>query len=395
MTVKAGEWLPKDKVCIVGIGETEYTRWGQIKRPEFQLACEAILKAIDDAGLKVTDIDGICAHADDRNRASMLATALGIPQLRFANMVWGAGGGGTMASQMNASMAVATGTANYVVAFRALAQGQFGRIGTSRVGAAARMPTPAAFATPWGCMTAGQSLAAMQARRHMHLYGTTSRHYGNISVAAYKHAQRNPRAVMYGRPITIEDHQNSRYIDWPLHLYDYCQESDCSAAAVYTTAERAKDLKHRPVYVVAAAQGTIGRQAATFNADPYCSAKGETVARDLWARSGLTPKDINVAQTYENFTPNVLHVFEDFGFCKKGEGGPFTEGGRLEWPDGEFPINTSGGNLAEAYVHGFELVNEAVRQMRGTSTCQVEGAELCLCTSMGSVELSSCMIVRR
>jgi len=388
------EWYPKDKVCIVGIGETEYTKWGQITRSEFQLACEAILKAIDDAGLTVQDIDGITSFSNDRNDATRLAAVLGMRQLRWCSMVWGGGGGGGSASVLHALSAVATGTAKHVVAFRALAQGQFGRFGEGR--AMPRVTGPAAFMVPYGTMTPAQTLAAMQARRHMHEYGTTSRQFGAIAVACYKHAQRNPRAVMYGKPITLEEHQKSRWIVEPLHLYDCCQENDGAAAIVLTSTERAKDLKQCPVYIMAASQGTEGRHGVgAYNSPDFTTANFESVARDLYARAGITPKDVDVAQIYENFTPLALMSMENHGFCKHGEGGAFVEGGRIEWPDGELPINTSGGNLAECYMHGFELVIEAVRQMRGTSTCQVKDAEICLVASGPGVSPVSDMIVRR
>ena len=388
---------PKDKVCIVGHGQTEYTKWGQITRPEFQLACEAILKAVDDAGLSIKDIDGIASYGNDRSEGALLASTLGMDELRFHNMFWGAGGGGCMGSVMNASLAVATGAAKYVVAFRSLAQGQFGRYGQARAPAGVRLPGAAAFQAPYGAMTPAITLAAMQARRHMHLYGTESRHFGMISVASYKHAQYNPAAVMYGHPLTLEQHQASRMICDPVHLYDCCQENDGSAAVILTTPERAKDLKHPPVYIMAAAQGAVFRQAMNLNCpdEHFASPKGVTVARDLFARAGVTPKDIDVVQVYENFTPNVLMALEDHGFCKRGEGKDFVENGRLEWPDGALPLNTSGGNLAECYMHGLELVIEGVRQMRGTSTCQVKDAEICFLSSMGSVALSSNLMLRR
>lgn len=392
------DWPMKDKVAIVGIGETEYTKWGQIKRSEFQLGCEAILKAVEDAGLSVKDIDGIASYSLDRNEPVMIATALGIPQLRFSNMFWGGGGGGGSGAVHNAAMAIYSGTANYVVAFRALAQGQFQRFGgpiAGLVGAGERIGGSMAYSLPYGLISAPQ-MFAMQTRRHMHLYGTTSRQLGAVAVASRKHAQRNPRAVMYGRPITIEDHQNSRMVADPLRLFDCCLESDGAAAVVLTSAERARDLKQRPVYVMAASQGSGPRQELfAFNKPNFDTANFEEVAKDLYERAGVTPKDIDVAQIYEDFTGMVIMSIENHGFCKRGEGGPFVEGGRIEWPDGELPINTSGGNLAEAYIHGFELITEAVRQMRGTSTCQVKDAEICLVASGPGVAPVSDMIVRR
>ena len=390
------DWPMKNKVAIVGIGETEFTKWGQIKRSEFQLACEAILKAVRDAGLNMKDIDGFASYSNDRNDPSKLATALGVPVVRFSSMMWGGGGGGGSGAVHNAAMAAATGSANYVVAFRGIAQGQLGRFGQAMTfGAGApRVPAPAAYGSPYGLMSPAQRFA-MQTRRHMHLYGTTSRQLGAVAVASRKHAQRNPRAVMYGRPMTIEDHQNSRMIVDPFRLLDCCLESDGAAAVVLTSAERAKDLKQRPVYVMAAAQGSGPRQWSAFIKPNFDTANFEEVAKDLYERAGITPKDIDVAQIYENFTGMVIMSIENHGFCQRGEGGPFVEGGRIEWPDGDLPINTSGGNLSEAYIHGFELVTEAVRQMRGTSTCQVKDAEICLVASGPGVAPVSDMILRR
>jgi acetyl-CoA acetyltransferase len=378
----------------VGIGETEYTKWGGIAdRSEFQLACEAILKALDDAGLSTDELDGFSTYSNDRNTGIDLAAALGIPQLRYASVLTMGGGGGGAAAIMNGVMAVATGTADVVACYRSLCQGQFGRFGQSR--AAGAVTGGPAYTAPFGLMSPPGSYG-IRARRYMHEYGITSRQFGHISVAAYKHAQRNPRAVMYGRPITIEDHQNSRIVVDPLHLYDCCQENDGAAAIIVTTAERAKDLKQRPVYVMGAAQGSGFRsQVPAGNRPDFVSSSFTTVARDLYARAGVGPKDIDVAQIYENFTPMAMMSIEEHGFCKRGEGGAFVENGRIEWPDGELPINTSGGNLAEAYIHGFELYIESTRQMRGTSTCQVENAEIGLCAGGPGTEYVSNIIMRR
>src|SRR5262249_39341320 len=206
------------------------------------------------------------------------------------------------------------------------------------------------------------------------------------AIASYKHAQRNPRAVMYGRPLTMEQYLSSRMIVDPFRLYDCCLENDGAAAVVITTAERARDLPNKPAYILGAAQGTGYREGLTApNKPEYTGANFSTVGRRLWEQWGVRPDEVDVAQIYENFTGAVIMSLEDNGFCKKGEGGPFVEGGRIEHRDvadpgaphaGELPVNTSGGNLAEAYIHGFELVVEAVRQVRGRSTCQGPDAEL-------------------
>ncbi|MDO8672904.1 MAG: acetyl-CoA acetyltransferase, partial [Dehalococcoidia bacterium] len=286
-----------------------------------------------------------------------------------------------------------SGSANCVVAFRAQAEGQFGRFGQSR--GSSLVSGGMAHVNPYGLMTAAQTFA-LQVRRHMHLYGTTSRQLGAVAVACRKHAQYNPRAIMYGKTMTIEDHQRSRMIADPLRLYDCCLETDGAAAAVITSAERARLCRHRPVYIMGVSQGGGSKQGAFRIGKPnYDTANFEEVARDLWERAGVTPKDIDVAQIYENFTGMVIMSIENHGFCRKGEGGPFVEGGRIEWPKGGLPINTSGGGLSEAYVHGFNLITEAVRQMRGTSTCQVKDAEICLVASAPGVSPVSDMILRR
>jgi acetyl-CoA acetyltransferase len=390
----ADAWFPKDKVCIVGIGETAYTRWGRATKSEFHLALEAVVNACRDAGLDPKELDGFCSFSDDRNQPVKMAAALGCKELKISSMFWGGGGGGGSGAVMNACLAVATGSADYVVAFRSLAQGQFGRFGQSRAGG--RVGGDAAFTAPWGQLSAPHTFA-MRTRRHMHQYGTTSQQMGRVSVASYRNAQRNPRAVMHGRPITLEDHQTSRMIVDPFHLYDCCLETDGAAAVILTTPERARNLKQLPIYVMAASQGNPYKGgAAAFTGPDIASANFQDgVAKNLYARAGVGPQDIDVAQIYENFTGMVIMSLEEHGFCKRGEGGPFVESGIIDWPNGKLPINTSGGNLAEAYTHGFELVNEAVRQLRGASTCQVKGAEICLVASGPGVSPVSDLIVRR
>lgn len=377
----------RDKVCIIGIGETEYTKHGQIGKPEFRLALEAIIAACDDAGLDPHDIDGFCSYAGDRNDPNRLSTALNLPHYSFGNMVYAGGGGGVCAALGNAAAGIVAGYANFVVVYRALAQGEFGRFGRSRRGG--RMSGFWAFNIPNGLMTPAQWLG-MQMQRHMYEYGTTSEQLGHIAVACNKHAQHNPRAVMNGRPITLEDHQNSRMIVDPYRLYDCCLETDGAAALILTSAERVRDFRQPPVYISATAQGSGNRQWHTIGGyykPDFLGANYSTMVDRLYDAAGMGPEDIDVGQFYENFTGQVLTSIEDHRFCARGEGGPFVEGGRIEHRDvadegapfaGGFPINTAGGNLAEAYTHGLNLAVEGVRQMRGQSTMQVEGARTCL-----------------
>lgn len=373
------------KTAIVGVGESAYTRWGKAAKSEFALALDAIRAAIADAGLRVQDIDGFASYSNDRNDPVRLANALGLPFIGFANMVWGGGGGGTCAAVANAAAAVHAGYAKYVIAFRSLAQGQFGRFGQGRSGG--RVGGEAQFVFPFGSLTPAHWIA-LQTRRHMHEYGTRQEHLGMVAIASYKHAQRNPRAVMYGRPLTMEQYLTSRMIVDPFRLYDCCLENDGAAAVIVTTAERARDLRQKPAYILGAVQGSGYRESLlSVNKPAYTGANFSEHGRRLWEQTGVRPDEVDVAQIYENFTGAVIMTLEEHGFCKKGEGGPFVEGGRIEHRDvadpgaphaGELPINTSGGNMAEAYIHGFELVVEAARQIRGASTSQVPDARLSL-----------------
>jgi len=386
-------WPLSDKACIVGIGESQYWKHGGATESAFRLACRAILAACEDAGLKQQEIDGLVGYIRERTGIEKLAAGFGIRNLRFANS-WSGGGGGVAAVAMNAAMAVASGAANYVVCYRAICQGQQPRLGQAR-------PDPVAadsdaFSWPWGLLSPAQGMA-LKVRRYMYETGTTREDFAPIALACYAHAQRNRRAIMYGHPLTLEQYLDSRVIVDPLHLFDCCLESDGAVAFIVTTAERARALKQTPVYMMSAVQGSDMRSehVASPNMPNFASSNFRTIAPELWARAGITAKDVDTAQIYETFVPLVLMALEDFGFCARGEGKDFVKGTRLFWPDGDLPLNTSGGNLAEAYIHGLELVNEAVRQMRGTSTCQVTGAEISLVVGGPGSHLLSAMLLRR
>ena len=383
----------KDKVAIAGIGETTYYKRGTAPVSEFRLACEAIIKAADDAGIKVTDIDGIASYADDRNDASRLATALGIPDLAFANMCWGGGGGGGSGAVANAAAGIAAGYAKNVVVFRALAQGQFGRFGQG-----SRAPSisgPAAYTLPYGLMSAAQ-MFAMKVQRFMYDHHVEQDAFAAVALASYHHAQFNPRAVMHGRPLTREAYYESRWIVEPFHLFDCCLENDGAAAVILTSAERARDMKQKPAYLMAAAQGSDYRQNASAHNQPdYATSNFKTLAPRLYEMAGIGPKDVDVVQSYENFTGGVVMSLVEHGFFSADEVNEFCTFENFAAPDGKLPLNTSGGNLAECYMHGLELVVEAVRQVRGTSTCQVKDAEIALVASGPMVTPVSDLILRR
>jgi acetyl-CoA acetyltransferase len=255
------------------------------------------------------------------------------------------------------------------------------------------------FGMAYGMLMAAAAYA-LPTRRHMHLYGTTGEQLGTIAVTFREHASRNPRAVMGQKPMTLEDHQASPMIADPHRLFDCCLESDGACAVVVTTAERARDLAKRPVEILASEQGAPkGYAFGTFtNANVpdelYATGACEEMAGRLWGKAGLGPQDVDVAQIYDHFTGCVLMQLEDYGFCKRGEGGPFVESGALSWHGGSLPTNTHGGSLSEAYIHGLNHVVEGVRALRGESTSPVEGAEVCLVTSAACVPSSALILGR-
>lgn len=384
--------LLSDKTAVVGIGHTEYSR--DSGRSELTLACEAISAAIADAGLTPADIDGITKFTMDNNDPVDIARNLGIPELRYAGEVNYGGGGGPMGTILQAAMAVATGQTKAVVAFRAMNE-RSGR-GTPRFGQAsggAGATGRASYQAPYGLFSPAQ-MVALAARRHMHLYGTESRHFGEIAVTCRHHANLNPHAMMYGRPMSIDDHQNSRMIASPLRLLDCCLETDGGAALVITSADRARDLPH-PLVTIAGIGFGGGHWNHRFMVKDMDSVHSEStvIAKHVFRDAGISHQDIDVLFIYDHFTPLVLMAIEDYGFCKRGEGKDFVSNGRLRWPDGDLPMNTSGGNLSEGYMHGMQNTIEAVRQLRGVARCQVKNARHAF-VSAGNAVPTSAMILR-
>jgi acetyl-CoA acetyltransferase len=408
------------KAHIVGVGESHYTKWGKIGDiTEHALAHQAIMTAVADAGLTMDDVDGFASFAEDRNEAIFMAAELGVPELRFGNMVWMPGGGGGCAAVSNAAMAVETGQADVVVVYRALCQGQFMRFGhaaelMANQAPANSEPPPVSFSQantlmlaamgqvmPFGMLT-GAAAFALPFRRHMHKYGTTSEHLGKIAVTFREHANNNPRAVLKDKALTLEQHQASRMIADPFRLFDCCMENDGACAVIITTEERAKDLARArdrtPVEIVATVQGAPkGYSFGSFtnaNIDDAVYATGgtEQMANRLWQKADMKPSDIDVAQIYDHFTGSVLMQLEDFGFCPRGEGGDFIDSGALSVKGGSLPTNTSGGSLSEAYMHGLNHVLEGARSLWGESCNPVANAKACLVTSAAGVPSSAILL---
>ncbi|TDJ36394.1 MAG: acetyl-CoA acetyltransferase [Gammaproteobacteria bacterium] len=359
----------RGKVAVAGVGETDYYKRGQSPDAEFKLALKAIISACENAGITVGEVDGFASYSNDRSDPSHLAAALGCKELRFANMQWGGGGGGGSAAVGNAAAAIISGMADCVVVFRALAQGQFGRFGQGprRSVIAGDM----AHTVPYGLMSPAQ-MFAMKVQRFMFDHGVEQNALRAISLASYEHAQNNPRAVMYGRPLDEATYDASRWIVEPFHLYDCCQENDGAAAMVLVSAERARDLPNPPCYLLSAVAGSHYRAGASVhNAPDYATSAFKTLAPRLFDMARVQPDDVDVLQSYENFTGGVLMSIVEHGFCEPEACNEFFVKERLLAGVGELPLNTSGGNLAECYMHGLGLNIEAVRQVWNQSTNQV------------------------
>jgi acetyl-CoA acetyltransferase len=358
----------RGRVAIVGIGESVYYKHGKSPVSEFKLALQAILAACEDAGINPRSIDGFSGFSDERSESVRLASALGISALRTSVMQWGGGGGGCCAAVANGAAAIASGMADCVVAFRSLAQGQFGRFG--QASALSTVSGERAYLAPYGVLAPPQRFA-MRVRRFMHEHGMKQEAMRSIAMASYHHAQSNPRALMHGKPLTESSYDSSRWIAEPFHLYDCCMENDGASAIIMVSADRANHLRQKPAYLLGAATGASHRfSAIPHNSPEYGSANFKTLALDLFNMAQLQPADVGSVQCYENFTGGVAMALAEHSFFEPDEANDFLTLANLTAPDGKLPLNTSGGNLAECYVHGFELVVEAVRQVRGTSTSQ-------------------------
>lgn len=384
----------KDQTAVVGVGATPYYKRGQsLPQTPLEMACKAILLALEDAGLGISDLDGFAIYSYACDPAQVAAT-LGVPEVRFAASLT-SGGGGSAGSIGLGSAAIVSGMANVCVTLMTLQQ-VTRRLGGSAVqsagsggGAAAGNPYGGGGSDPAAAFTASAGIGspghnfAMLTKRHMHLYGTKREHLAEIAISQRENAIRRPTALQRN-PLTLDDYFNARMISDPLCLFDYTMESDGAVAVVTTSAERARDLRQPPVYVLASAHGGMGRWGpAIFNyfqaPDDYFASSGHRpVARRLYEMAGVTPADVDVALLYDHFSPMVLMQIEDYGFAPIGEGGSFVAEGNIRWPTGTIPVNTHGGNLSEAYIIGMTHVREAVEQLRGSAVNQVDGAEIAL-----------------
>lgn len=386
----------KNKACIVGIGSTEFTRCSG--RSEIHMAVDAALAACEDAGLEPEKIDGMVKFgtagqvATEFTTEADVARCLNIPNLHyFAEAPWG--GGACCATVMHAAMAVATGVAKYVLCFRSLKPAS----GTVRYGRPASMPIDAhwSYTMPFG-FASPTSWVAMFTTRWMHETGATQEDLASVALVCRENAVVNPRAIFYQRPMTMEDYFKSPMLCKPFRMHDTCLENDGAVALIVTTPKRARDLKQIPAYITGAAMATAE--------DAYCMTafyrekigipEMEWVGKDLFKMAKMTPKDVDVCQVYDAFTSLVPMQLEALGFVGEGEGGAFVRGGDRIRPTGELPINTSGGMLSESYIHGMNMIAEAVRQIRGTAVTQIPNVEVSMSTGGLGVPTSGLILTK-
>ena len=358
-----------DKTAIVGVGNTEFSKNSGVS--ELSLAVEAIRIALDDAGLKPGDVDGLCTFTMDSSDEIEVARALGCNDLTFYSRV-PYGGGAATGTLHQAVMAVATGMATTVVCYRAL-NGRSGHRFSG--GVSGDIITADAmhwgWYTPYGLMTPA-SWVAMFTQRYMHLTGCTRDALFEVAWTTRNHAANNPAAFFHNRTFDRAEYDSQKKICDPLTLYDCCQESDGGSAVVITTAERARDLRQPGVLVKGVAQCAardMEQMTSFYREEIAAIPEMDIAAGQAYAQCGLTPDDIDAAVIYDAFTPIVLWQLESWGFCKYGEAADFVLDGGLRL-DGRLPTNTHGGQLSEAYVHGINGIVEAARLVRGTSVNQ-------------------------
>ena len=375
---------PRSPAVIAGIGQTEFSK--NSGRSELQLACEAVKAALDDAGLRPGDVDGMTTFTIDNNEDVDVARSLGVENLRFSSRV-PHGGGGCTGTLAHAMAAVSSGLAKVVVGWRAMNERSGARFGIAQMNPQSNAPGSGTgfleWAVPFGAMTPA-SWTAIQAQRYMFEYGVGNEELGRVSVVLRAAAATNPKAWFYEQPITLDDHQSSRWIVEPVfRLLDCCQESDGGVAFVVTSEERGRDLRQPPAVISYATQAVpFENEVVTnfYHGDLTRFDSGFAAAKILYEETGLGPNDMQVAMLYDHFTIAVFWQLEAMGYCKPGEAADFVKDGHITL-DGKIPLSPNGGLIGEAYIHGMNNITEAVRQIRGTAANQVEKVENVLVSS--------------
>ncbi|MFS0574299.1 lipid-transfer protein [Sporosarcina sp. 179-K 3D1 HS] len=383
----------REKTAIVGIGATEFSQ--NCGRSELRMALEAILDAVEDAGIKVEDIDGMVNYTLDTADQIEVVRSLGIPNLSFFNKV-PYGGGASCGTIAQAVAAIEAGLATTVVCYRSIRDASgpvtYGDFEPTRVAGDTYM----GMYHPYGLLTP-VAWVAMFAQRYIHKYGVKDGQFAPVSLVNRENANRNPNAIFHNRTLSLEEYNNSPINVAPLRRHDCCLSTDGAVAIIVTTADRARHLKQKPAYISGVAQGmsTNGEVMTSYTREDIATLpEVEEYGKKLFEMARITPKDINVAQFYDAFSPLVPLQLEALGFVGRGEGVDYIEGGHRIRRDGELPINTSGGLMSEGYIHGMNLIAEGVRQVRGTSTTQIDDVEYSLVTGGLGVP-SSGLILRR
>jgi len=402
-------WANQDKTAIVGVGATDYyVRGKSWPRTINDMAGEAILKACADAGISIKDVDGFAYYSgagagylDKFDTASLMET-LGMPHVSFSATLT-SGGGGCVGAIGIATAGLINEDCTYAVTVMALQQLPQHRLGV--VFGAAKPNPENSFLQPSGLVGPGHLMSVL-ARRHMHLYGTTQDAFGEIVMATRANTANRPKAVRKA-PLTPEEYNASPMLADPLRRLDFCLETDGAVAVITTTMDRARDCRHKPAVVHACAHGGSrewGRAFAWMGMpDPWFASSGHKFTADrVWAQSGLSAKDMDVALIYDHFSPMVLMQLEDYGFCEKGGGADYVLSGKIRYDpatgrgvNGGVPVNTHGGNLNEAYIIGMTHVVEAVEQVRGTAINQVKDCEFALASGGPASLPVSSLILRK
>ena len=369
----------KQESAIAGMGATPYYfRGTSAPQTLYELIGKAVLAAVADAGLTIKDVDGLAFYAHGFE-PGLITEMLGIPEIGFATTVSAQGGGSAGVLDI-AAMAIETGRAKTVVCIGACQQSQ-NRYGLTFSNLAL---TPDGVWHRAAGLTGGPGQTfALAARRHMHVFGTRREAFAEVVMSSRAYAATRETALRR-KPLTLDEYMAAPMLADPLCKLDFCLETDGALAFVVTSAERARDLRQRPVYIAASAHAGSadwGRAFFWLNMpeDVFTSGGGEPVARRLYAQAGITPKEIDVALIYDHFSPLVILQLEDYGFCARGEGGGFVESGALR-RGGAIPVNPHGGHLSEAYVIGMTHIREAVEQLRGNAVNQIPNAQFALVT---------------
>lgn len=383
----------RDRCAIVGVGQTAYTRGTEASTLELHL--EAAFRALDDAGMQPSDIDAVIPNDIADRIAEEYILNLGLSDLSFSATIH-TGGASVISGIGAACLAVASGVASCVLVTAGRRGYSQQRVSTGQVTVKPVLASVHEFEQPFGNTVALQWFA-QAAQRHMHEFGTTSEHFGHIAVAARRHANLNPNALMHRKPMSLADHQSSPMIATPFRLFDCSLESDGAGAVIVTSAERARDLRRPPVMISGFGEGHGNPPTSITQKRDMTVIEGIRAAgARAYRMAGLGPQDIDCAQLYDAFTWIVLGSLEALGFCGRGEGGPFVEGGTLEI-GGRLPTNTHGGLLSEAHVSGINHVIEAVRQLRREveEERQVSKCDTVLVTNEGDFHEGSALILSR